>query len=90
MRDVYQPLTLDADKYKPERTVDSIERYIRDNSIQRILYSEISAFIVGLSENERATVSTNLDRLVSYVLDNAISTDIQKIIIKIYNHFNST
>ena len=87
LRHVYQPLTLDADKYKPERTVDSIGIYIRDNSIQRILYSEISGFIVGLSEKERATVSTNLERLLSYVLDNDVSTDIQKISIKIYDHF---
>ena len=90
MRDVYQPLTLDADKYKPERTVDSIGIYIRDNSIQRILYSEISGFIVGLSEKERATVSTNLERLLSYVLDNDVSTDIQKIASRFMIIFSST
>lgn len=54
---VYQPLTLEAVKYKSDRTVNSIEIYTKDNPIQRILYSEISSFIVGLNENERATVS---------------------------------
>lgn len=84
---IYKPLKLEAGKYKPELSVTSIGLYIKDNPIQRILYSEISSFIVGLNENERATVSTNLDTLVSHVLDNAVSPDIQKISIKLYDHF---
>lgn len=84
---ICQPLTLDADKYKPERTVESIERYIKDNPLERILYSEISSFIVGLSESERASVTTNLDALITYVLDNHVDPDIQKISIKLYDHF---
>lgn len=51
------------------------------------MYSEISSFIVGLNESERATVSTNLETLVSYVLDNDVGLDIQKISIKLYDHF---
>lgn len=82
-----QKLMLDSDQYKPERTVNSIEKYIKDNPIGRILYSEISSFIVGLNESERATVSTNLDTLVSYVLDNDVGLDVQKISIKLYDHF---
>lgn len=80
-------LKLDSDQYKPERTVNSISKYINGNSIGRILYSEISSFIVGLNESERATVSTNLETLVSYVLDNDVGLDIQKISIKLYDHF---
>lgn len=51
------------------------------------MYSEISSFIVGLSESERATVSTNLDALVLHVLSNDVGQDIQKISIKLYDHF---
>lgn len=46
-------LKLDSDQYKPERTVNSISKYINGNSIGRILYSEISSFIVGLNESEK-------------------------------------
>ena len=81
------PLKLDSSEYKPERTVEKIDIYIRDNSIDRILYSEITSFIVGLNENERATASTNLDTLISYVLDNDVKPDIRKISIKLYDHF---
>ena len=82
-----QKLVLDSNQYKPERTVDSIEKYITDNPIGRILYSEISSFIVGLNESQRATVSANLDTLVSYVLDSDVGLDVQKISIKLYDHF---
>lgn len=87
LRDIYQPLTLGANQYSPERTVNSVEKFIKENPVQRIFYSEISSFISGLSENGRATVSANLDTLVSYVIDNEVSSDIQKICIKIYDHF---
>lgn len=82
-----QKLVLDSNQYKPERTVNSIEKYITDNPIGRILYSEISSFIVGLNESQRATVSANLDTLVSYVLDSDVGLDVQKISIKLYDHF---
>ena len=84
---ICEPLKLDSDKYKPERTVISIKKFIEDNPLQRILYSEISSFIVGLSESERATVSTNLDTLILHVLKNDVDQDIQKRSITLYDHF---
>lgn len=87
LHNICEPLKLESDKYKPDLTVTSIEEYINNNPLERILYSEISSFIVGLSESERATVSTNLDTLVSHVLNNKVRTDIQRISIKLYDHF---
>lgn len=84
---ICDPLVLESTEYKPERTVNSIEIYIKANPVDRILYSEISSFIVGLNEKERATVSTNLDTLISYVLDNGVESDVRKISIKLYDHF---
>lgn len=84
---IWKPLTLGSEQYKPERTVDSIDKYIKENPLERLLYSEISTFIVGLDEEARATVSTNLETLISYVLDNEVSDNIRKICIKLYDHF---
>ena len=87
LRYICQHLLHESDKYNPEQTVKSIGNYIKNNKIGRILYSEISSFIFGLNESERATASANLDTLISYVLDNEIDPDVQKISIKLYDHF---
>lgn len=84
---IYQPLILHSNTYKPELTVDSIKMYINNDHIGRILYSEISSFISSLDEEERKTVSYNLDTLVNYVIDNDVGADVRKVGMKIYDHF---
>lgn len=89
LRYICQHLLHKSDQYKPELTVKSIESYIKANSIcGRILYSELSSFIVGLDEADRATASANIDGLLSYTLNNnEVSDDVKKICVKLYDHF---
>ena len=49
----------------------------------------ISGFIVGLDEKARGIFSTNVDKLLQYVLDeeNKVSEDTRKICVKLYDHF---
>ena len=53
---ICNPLIFESTEYKPERTVNSIEKFIKANPVDRILYSEINSFIVGLNEKERANM----------------------------------
>lgn len=81
---------IDSENYSPKKTVSSIDNYIKENSkIDRILYSEISSFIIALDEGGRGTFSTNIEKLLMYVLDenNSVQEDSRKICIKIYDHF---
>ncbi len=75
-------------KYMPKKSIDSITDYI--NACSRILYSEITHCVYSLSEQERATVETNLDCLLNFVTDsnNAISPTIVNAVTKIWDHFN--
>ncbi|MBQ9953123.1 MAG: hypothetical protein IJO92_02180 [Clostridia bacterium] len=91
IRSICKALSLDASEYLPEKGVKSIQGYIdAKTNKERILYSEISSFVFGLNENDRGTVSTNIDNLVNYALDdsNKVSEDCSRIIIKIYDHFH--
>ena len=83
-------LTINSKIYSPQETVDSVEAYIKEiDKVDRILYSEISTFIIALDEEERGIFSTNIEKLILYALDevNEISEDARIIIIKIYDHF---
>ena len=87
---ICRSLTFDSKFYSPQKTVGSVDAYIKEpNKINRILYSEISAFIVAMNEEERGIFSTNIEKLLLYVLDdsNEISDDAKKIVIKVYDHF---
>lgn len=86
---ICKSLCKNCEDYKAEKTVKSIESYINNpNKIQRLLYSEISNYILGLDEEKRGTFGTNVEKLLIYSLNNTeISDDCRKIIIKIYDHF---
>ena len=87
---ICKQLTVDSKEYSPEETINTVVEYIGEtNKLDRILYSQISAFIVSLGEEERGTFSTNIENLLLYVLDesNHIGEDVRKIITKIYDHF---
>ncbi|WP_347003404.1 hypothetical protein [Enterocloster clostridioformis] len=87
---ICKSIMIDSSIYSPKKTVDSIDAYIKESSkVDRILYSEISSFIVALDESGRGTFSTNIEKLLMYVLDeaNSVQEDSRKICIKIYDHF---
>lgn len=89
MRDLCNALSKDSNVYKPELTVKSIDSYLKKtDKLDRILYSEISNYIFGLSSTKRPTFYSNIERLLLYVLndDNKVNGDAKKIVIKIYDH----
>lgn len=87
---ICRSLMIDSSVYEPKRTVGSVETYLATTEkVDRMLYSVISGFIIGLDEKARGTFSTNVDKLLQYVLDeeNQVSEDSRKICIKLYDHF---
>ena len=86
---VCRSLLIDTAVYEPKKTVNSINAYIAEiEKVDRLLYSVISGFIVGLDEKDRGIFSTNVDKLLQYVLDeaNSVEEDTRKICIKLYDH----
>ena len=76
--------------YNPVITIESISVYIeKSTEFNRILYSEISSYIFSLDTEKRGTYATNIEKLLNYSIntDNKVTQDIQKIVIKLYDHF---
>lgn len=89
MRSLCKELSTQSSKYKPEEMVETIDLYLdRSDKLDRILYSEISNYIFGLTSANRGTFSTNVENLLLYVLGekNSVKDDTRKIVIKIYDH----
>lgn len=90
IRKICRALCLPSNKYDPAKTVFAIKNYLTEKANkERILYSEISSFVYGLSEDQQGDFGTNIENLLSYVLDdsNHIEMDPCRIVIKIYDHF---
>lgn len=89
MKSLCKALTMEPQEYDPTKTVENIEEYIRtQEKLDRILYSEISNYVFSLNYSQKATFSTNIEKLLLYSLnDNNISEDCCRIIVKIYDHF---
>lgn len=67
---ICRSLTVNTKYYDPKITVAKIDSYIAEtDKVDRILYSVISGFIVGLDEQTRGIFSTNVDKLLQYVLN---------------------
>ena len=89
IKGICRALTIKTNKYDPQRTVESINKYISStNKLDRILYSEISSFIFSKEPSIRGTFITNLEKLLLFSLDedNDVTVDAQRIIVKIYDH----
>lgn len=89
VKGICKALTIRTNKYKPQRTVESIDKYISStNKLDRILYSEISSFIFSKEPYARGVFVTNLEKLLLFSLDtdNNVAVDAQRIIVKIYDH----
>lgn len=90
MRVICLSLSTDTVLYDPVDTVSSIQTYIsKPSKIDRLLYSEISGYIAGLDEKSRGVFTTNIEKLLQYVLEdsNSVTDDTRKICIKLYDHF---
>ena len=81
-------LSTETKDYKPEKTVESIENYVKTkDKMTRILYSEISNHLFNLDPEQRVIFLTNVERLLIYALGNdSINPDAANIIVKIYDH----
>lgn len=67
---ICKALTLETQKYDPQKTVENINLYIASpNKLDRILYSEISSYVFSLEMAERGVFATNLEKLLLYSLD---------------------
>lgn len=89
MHEICEGLSIDSREYIAKNTTDIIREYLDDeDKLERMLYSEINSYLVALKSSERATFTTNAERLLLYALDDnkELSQDIQKIVIKIYDH----
>lgn len=89
IKGICKALTIRTNKYKPQKTVESIDKYISStNKLDRILYSEISSFIFSKEPSTRGVFVTNLEKLLLFSLDedNNVAVDAQRIIVKIYDH----
>lgn len=87
---ICRSLLIDSLYYEPSKTVSSVDTYVSTtDKVDRILYSVISGIIFGLDEKDRGVFSTNVEKLLQYVLDdkNNVSEDSRKICIKFYDHF---
>ncbi len=90
IRRICKNLCLPSNNYDPSKTVFAINNYLHEKATrERILYSEISSFVYGLSEDQQGNFGTNIESLLTYVLDNSnnVAEDPSKIVIKIYDHF---
>ena len=91
MKKICEDLSSSTQTYEPKNTVELIYDYITmEDKLERILYSQISNFIFQLDEGHRGIFATNIEKLLLYSLDeqNDLSKDCEKIIVKIYDHFN--
>lgn len=70
---ICKALTLETQKYDPQKTVDNIDSYLSSpNKLDRILYSEISNYVFSLEVAGRGIFATNLEKLLLYSLDEKI------------------
>lgn len=87
---ICKALTINTQKYNPQRTVDDITSYINSaDKLDRILYSEISNYVYSLGVSQRGIFATNVEKLLLYSLDddNSVTEDCKKMIVKVYDHF---
>lgn len=82
-------LNTQSTKYDPERTINLLNSYLNSiDKLDRILYSEISSYIFGLTSGNRGIFLTNVEKLLVHTLNQKKSSkeDTRKIVIKIYDH----
>lgn len=89
IRKLCRILAKESDEFSPKGAIDYIENYTRsEDTIDRILYSQITSFIFELDEWDRDTFISNADSMLNFALNekNNVSEDISVVTIKIYDH----
>lgn len=91
MNDICEDLCTNTNEYDVDTTIKIIEDYIKnDDKVERILYSEVSSILYSLDEVRMGLFSTNIEKLMVFILNRksvGADVDCDKIIIKIYDHF---
>lgn len=74
--------------YDPQKTLNAISSYINNEKyLSRLLYSQISAYIFSLSEEECSNFTSNVSALLSYTMETKnCDPQMQQMIIRIYDH----
>lgn len=85
---ILNSLSKPVDEYNPSKTVNSISDY--QNKGKRIIYSELTNRVYAMTEDERGTISTNLDSLLNYVMDeeNGVQKETVNTALRLWDHFN--
>ena len=88
LRTIVNSLRESSSTYQPEATIDLITEY--NGSGTRILYSEVTNAVYGMTPEERGTVATNLDKLIEYVFDESqqLHDDVKDAATRLWDHFN--
>lgn len=74
-----------SEKYKTQMTIDSIEKYVGQES--HILYSEISIYVFSLREEQRGDFLANVDKLlVESMTNDELGKEVKEAVLKIYDH----
>ena len=90
IKNICKALSLETKDYNPAKSVENVKNYIRsENKLERILYSEISNYVFSLEMYKRGIFATNVEKLLLFSLDenNNVDADVEKIVVKIYDHF---
>lgn len=90
IKSICQVLCSSVNSYEPSKTVNAIKRYLDEKTNkERILYSEVSSFVYGLSLSEQGVFATNIECLISHALDEAnnVTDNVCKFVLKLYDHF---
>lgn len=88
LRTIVNSLRESSSTYQPEATIDLITKY--NGSGTRILYSEVTNAVYGMTPEERGTVATNLDKLIEYAFDESqqLHDDVKDAATRLWDHFN--
>lgn len=87
IKNICKALCLPSNTYDPQKTVESIKSLLNEQSTKnRILYSEITSFVYGLSSDDQGIFATNIENLLSFSENATIDDQIKKVIVKIYDH----
>lgn len=88
LKSICRSLTINTSLYKPDMTVQSISKYVNSpQNINVMLYSEITSYVYGLSDEEYGIFGTNLDKLLQYVCNSKdVDDKTARIVVKVYDH----
>ncbi|MGL5356733.1 MAG: hypothetical protein ACRCZ9_03385 [Fusobacteriaceae bacterium] len=75
--------------YDVQITIDIIEEYITEKKgLERLVYSQLTTEIYSINgEEESEIINQNISRLLDYAILNSQTGDCQKIILKLYDHY---